>query len=38
MLSQGHMGAALFRYTGQVAPDLGIQVLLRSGMMPQHHG
>jgi len=30
MLSQGHVGAPLYRYTGQVCPRFGIQVHLRS--------
>ncbi len=40
MLSQGHMRAPLYRYTGHVGPRfMGIQVHLRcEKMMPQHHG
>ncbi len=38
MLSQGHMGAALFCYTGQVAPRFGDSVHLRSGNDAKRHG
>jgi hypothetical protein len=39
MLSQGHMRAPLYRYTGQVGPDLGILGHLRTvKMVPLRHG
>ncbi len=34
MLSQGHMGAPLYRYTSKVVPDLGIWVTCAVKMMP----
>ncbi len=39
MLSHGHMGAPLYRYTGQAGPDLGILCHLRTvKMVPLCHG
>ncbi len=39
MQSQGHMGTALFRYTGQVAPQIwGFRFTWGVEMMPQCHG
>jgi hypothetical protein len=38
MISHGHMGAPLYCYTGQLAPDLGMQIhFKRSEMMSLFH-